>query len=281
MGGWQAIGSLPELQGLLQPRRPQPPAPAPVSMPSPPVSARPVYQAAPQADQYAPVPKQGMSTGLKIVIGLVCAFVGVFLLIMVISFGYGIWKGFNDAKHADEQRHAASQQQPATTTPPQTNTYVASPTAGTGNSQTWRNPITNLTVAIPDGWIEEDITSSSSGAKFARWFSRKDERSSIGISEDEACLGENGFDSDVNATRSTLGKQNDFLEPEKVSHVGEIDMWEAHLKDKNAFNKREYDQLLRIGNRQCWCISAFYNLADPEGEAHVNTLRAQLLQTMR
>jgi len=281
MGGWQAIGSLPELQGLLQPRRPQPPAPAPapapVSMPAPPVSARPAYQAQAQADQYAPAPKQGMSTGLKIVIGLVCAFAGIFLLILVISFGYGIWKGFNDAKRADEQRHAASQQQPATTTPPQTNTYAAPPTAGTGNGHNWQNLLTRRTVTVDEAWSGLDQTSTIHSARFAYLFTADNETMAVRIIGEDAPTGY-GLQDLAAAYRRVSAGDFEFYGPEQITTINGYRVWESDAKSRKDSNYLVHVQIAITGTH-CWTLITSRPTSDSSADSRLETLRTQIWST--
>jgi predicted lipid-binding transport protein (Tim44 family) len=273
MGGWQAISTLPELQGLLQARTPQPRPPAPVSMPSPPVSARPAVQTAPQAAQYAPAPKQGMGTGLKIVIGLVCAFAGVFLLILVISFGYGIWKGFNDAKRADELRHAASQQQPA-----QTNTYAAAP-ANAADSHDWKNPITGQSIQIDTEWTVQSENSSSPSVVFAYTFSAENNNVALRV------IGENmpsgySLEDVVDNFRRLYAKQYQFKGQDQISSIKGFRVWESDATNPNVPGALVHMQIAIVGTH-CWTLVSSRGMNDSVSESKLVTLRAQVWNTVQ
>jgi hypothetical protein len=277
MGGWQAISTLPELQGLLQARTPQPRPPEPLSMPSPPVSARPVVQAAPQAAQYAPAPKQGMGTGLKVVIGLVCAFVGVFLLILVISFGYGIWKGFNDAKRADELRHAASQQQPATATPPQTNTYVTPPTADNGNGHNWQNLLTHQTVTIDEAWSGQDQTSAIRSARFAYMFTADNATIAVRIIGEDAPAGYSLKDLAA-AYRRVSAEDFEFYGQEQITIINGYRVWESDARSRKDSNYLVHVQIAITGTH-CWTLITSRPTSDSSADSKLDTLRTQIWST--
>lgn len=274
MAGWQAIGTLQELRSLLQPQnvpvRQMPPA----GMPTPPRGAG---YTAPQQNMYAPERRQGMGTGLKVFIGVICAVFAIALLCVVVPIGAAVWKGYSEGKHAIEQRQAANLPPPPVAEPATPPASYAQPTAaGTATGQGWQNPLTQRSITVGTEWTVADATSSTGNARMAYQFSNQSSNAALKLIAEDNCL---PMDVLIPNYKQRMGKDLAFIGEGDFSALQGQRMWEIDANIKAKPEVLMHVQLVRIDSR-CWTMLSFRNGSEGSVDEITNALREKLWSTV-
>lgn len=277
---WQAIGVLPELRGLLPPRGAVQRPAHPAGMPMPPIGMGTGHAAQQQAAMYAPEPRQGMGTGMKIFIGLMCAVVGLAVLIFVVSVGVGVWKGYHNAQQAAEQRQAARQQPAPVAAPPVQPAPQLQPAAtGTGNGTGWQNPLTGRTAAVNEEWSVQDQTAQVRNARFAYLFTADNQKIAAKIIGEDAPSGYS-LENIAQAYRRISAGDIEFYGPEQFTSINGYRVWESDGKSRKVEGYLVHVQIGLAGTH-CWTLVTLRPMSDASGEDKLDALRTQLWSTVQ